>query len=138
MSRLIHTDGPGKRRSQLMRTGAELLRRLSQKRDVDNEAKDILALLVFTLREIAQGIDESTVAWEKRNYWFKIEEFRNNWHWAGQMAGELEAMLIAGDWANLPVAIAKLLPHFSDIKVMKYTRRQSLWQGCYETLLAEH
>ena len=33
MSRVINTDGPGKRRNQLMRTCAELLRRLSQKQE---------------------------------------------------------------------------------------------------------
>ena len=76
MSRVINTDGPGKRRNQLMRTCAELLRRLSQKQEIDADSKDMLALLTYCLREIEAGIDESALAWEKRDYWMKAEEFR--------------------------------------------------------------
>ena len=137
MSRVIHTDSPGKRRNQLMRTGAELLRHLSQKETVDEETKDMLALLVYTLREIADGIEESTVAWEKRNYWIKIEEFRQNWLWARQSACELETLLVRGNWPTLPTVLVRILPHFSDIKVTKFTRGETLWQGCYATLLEE-
>lgn len=135
MSRVINTDSPGKRRNQLMRTGAELMRYLSQKQDIDDEAKNMLALLVLTLREIADGIDESTVAWEKRNYWIKAEEFRRNWQWTAEMAAELETVLKKGEWHNLPPLMVRLLPYFADIKVTKFTRKPSLWHGCYDRLM---
>lgn len=138
MSRVINTDSPGKRRSHLMRTGAELLRHLSQKQDIDDEAKDMLALLIFSLQEIADGIERSTLAWEKRNYWMKVEEFRNNWNWTSKLAQELEAMVIDGEWHNLPTVMVKLFPYYSDITVSKFTRAPSLWQGCYTALRARH
>jgi hypothetical protein len=137
LGRVINTDGPGKRRNNLMRTAAELLRHLSQKRDIDDDARDMLALLVFCLKEIADGIDESTVAWEKRDYWIKAEEFRRRWQWTHQMAGELETMLVKADWQNLPPLMVKLFPYFSDIKVTKLTRKPSLWKGAYSRLIAE-
>jgi hypothetical protein len=138
MGRVINTDSPGKRRNQLMRTAAELLRHLSQKPDIDADAKNMLALLVFTLRSIADGIDESTVAWENRNYWIKSEEFRSNWRWTQELAIQLEKTLVKGDWQTLPQVMAQLLPHFSDIKVTKFTRGATLWEGCYNQLLDEH
>jgi hypothetical protein len=138
MSRVINTDGPGKRRNQLMRTCAELLRRLSQKQDIDSDSKDMLALLTYCLREIESGIDESALAWEKRDYWMKAEEFRQRWRWAGTLAGELEGLMKVANWHDIPVFMIKLLPHFSDIKINKYTRKETLWQGCYQRFIEDH
>lgn len=135
MSRVINTDSPGKRRNQLMRTAAELLRHLSQKPEIDEEAKDMLALLVFCLRQIDEGIDESARAWEKRDYWMKSEEFRQRWRWAGEMAAQLELIVAEQKWDQMPQMMIKLVPHFADITVNKFTRKPSLWKGAYERLL---
>ena len=137
MSRVINTNSPGKRRNQHMRTVAELLRHLSQKQEIDQEAKNMMALLVLILREIADGIEDSTLAWEKRNYWIKIEEFRNNWRWAGETAAELETIIINEEWHHLPTMLVKLLPYVNDITVVKFTRSKAIWQGCYDRLLDE-
>jgi hypothetical protein len=137
MSRVINTDGPGKKRNFHMRTAAELLRRLSQKSEIDDDARDMLAELVFTLREIDQGIDDSARAWEKRDYWMKAEEFRQKWGWAGRMADDVYSILISSDWARLPVLMTKLLPYFADIKITKYMRKESMWLGSYERLMSE-
>jgi hypothetical protein len=137
MGRVINTDSPGKRRNQLMRTAAELLRHLSQKNGIDADARDMLALLVSCLREISNGIDESTVAWEKRDYWIKAEEFRQRWSWTGKMADDLEDIIIQEDWGQLPPLMVSLFPYFADIKVTKFTRKPSLWKGCYQRLIEE-
>src|ERR1700682_3666355 len=47
MSRAINTDSVGKARNQHMRTAAEVIRRLSQKTELDAEVKDMAAQLVF-------------------------------------------------------------------------------------------
>jgi hypothetical protein len=137
MSRVINPDNPGKKRNQLMRTSAELLRRLSQKGTIDDEARDMLAMLVFCLREIDDGIEESSKAWEKRDYWMKAEEFRQRWMWAGKAADELKDVIFREDWAALPPMMLKLLPYFADIKITKYTRDESLWSNAYERLAEE-
>lgn len=137
MSRVINTDSPGKRRNQLMRTCAELMRHLSQKTDVDDETKDMLALLVICLRQIEAGIDESAQAWEKRDYWMKSEEFRQRWRWAGEMAEQLHMVVIEEQWGKMPEMMIKLVPHFADITVNKFTRKPSLWKGAYQRLLKE-
>lgn len=138
MSRIVNTDSIGKRRNQLMRTSAEMLRHLSQKQEIDDEAKDMLALLVFSLRDIADGVIEATRAWEKRNYWVKIEQFQQRWGWAGMMADQLERMIVNEQWQEMPNMMVKLLPKFADIKVTKFTRKPHEWHGCYEKLLSEH
>ncbi len=75
MSRVVNTDSVGKARNQHMRTAAEVMRRLSQKADLDDEAKDMVACLVYCFREIEDGIEEAMVAWEKRNYWISVRAF---------------------------------------------------------------
>lgn len=137
MSRVINTDNPGKRRNYQMRSAAELLRRLSQKGEIDADAKDMLAQLVFCLREIDEGIEESSKAWEKRDYWMKAEEFRQRWMWAGQAADELKDLIFSERWADLALMMAKLLPKFADIKINKYMRSESLWQSAYSRLAEE-
>ena len=137
MGRVINPDNPGKQRNQLMRTGAEILRRLSQKQDVDDEVRDMVSTLVFAFREIDEGIEQSAQAWEKRDYWIKAEEFRRRWQWAGQMADTLSSIVLGDRWNHLPPAIVKLLPYFADIKITKFTRNESTWRGAYERLTRE-
>jgi hypothetical protein len=136
MSRVIRVNGPGKQRNWLMRTSAEIIRRLSQKPSLDVEVKDMTAFMVFCLRGIEDGIDESTRAWEKRDYWLKAERFRTRWAWAGQAADDLGDMIRSDAWELLPDLLADLLPRFADIKVARFTRSPSLWQGAYSRLLS--
>ena len=137
MGRVINPDNPGKHRNQLMRTSAEILRRLSQKQNVDDDVRDMVAMLVFCFRDIDEGIDQSAQAWEKRDYWVKAEEFRQRWQWAGQMADNLSSIVLCDRWDLLPPTMVKLFPYFADIKITKFTRDENLWKGAYERLVRE-
>jgi hypothetical protein len=137
MSRVINTDSVGKQRNQQMRTAAELLRRLSQKATIDDEAHDMAAALVLCFKAIEDGIEEAMVAWEKRNYWNKVEEFRTQWTWVGIASAKLENMIRTGAWDQLPPYLMSLLSHFSDITITKFTRTADSWQGAYQKLLKD-
>lgn len=137
MSRVVNVDSVGKRRNQTRRTIAELLRRLSQKAAVDEDARDMLALIVFCLHEIDEGIEQSAAVWEGRDYWVKAERLRQRWRWAGSTATLLREILVADDRERIPLAIATLLPHFSDIRINRHVRRPELWRGCYRRLIEE-
>jgi hypothetical protein len=137
MGRVINTDSTGKKRNQNMRTAAEILRRLSQKGEVDAETKDMIAALVFCFREIDEGIEQSAQVWEKRDYWMKAEEFRQRWRWPGASADELASIVFSDNWQQLPQMMLKLLPLFKDIKITKLTRKESDWMGSYDRLMRE-
>jgi hypothetical protein len=134
---VINTDSTGKQRNQAMRTGAELLRHLSQKAQIDDEVKDMLAALIYALREIDEGIDSSAAAWEKRDYWMKADELRVRWEWTARMADQLTALVYDERWGDLPTMMVKLLPYFNEIKITKMTRKEDVWQGAYIRLLRE-
>ncbi len=136
MSRVVTADGVGTQRQRLRRTIAEALRHLMAKRQLDDEARDLAALIVFALREIDQGIEQTTAAWEKRDYYLKADRFRQEWLWVTAAAHEMESLLRQGAWERLPAALARLFPHFGDITINRMVRPKELWQGCYERLLA--
>jgi hypothetical protein len=137
MGRIINTESTGKHRNQMRRTIAELLRRLSTKQSVDQDVKDMLAMIVYCLREIEDGIDASVIAWEKRGYWIKAEGFRREWSWVSKQAGEIAELIYDESWDNLPQTLVGLFPKFADINVAKYTREPELWQGAHQRLIAE-
>jgi hypothetical protein len=137
MSRVINTSGPGKRRNQLRRTIAEILRQLMLKRQLDEEVKDMTATVVLALRGIAETIEESTIAWEKRNYFLKADRFRRSWEWTTVHADRLSKLVLDDGWDRLPRELAMLAPYFNDIRVVKFTRQPSDWQGNYSLLVQQ-
>ena len=134
MSKVINTNSPGTRRSQLRRTVAEILRQLMLKRELDEEAKDMAACVVFCLREISDTVETSTLAWEKRDYYVKADHFRRQWEWTLPAAQRLQTLILADDWEQLPQELASLAPYFSDIRVTKMTRSTDAWKSSYQRL----
>lgn len=136
MSRVIHVDNPGKRRNAARRSVAEILRHLSRKGQIDDEAKDMSAALVFLLTEIKATIDESAAAWEKRGYWMKVERFVRDWEWIPELVANLDDVIRHEAWDLLPELLAELSPHFDDIHIKTLTRKPAEWRGSYNRLIA--
>lgn len=134
MSRVITTDSVGKERRQLRRTIAEALRHLASKKEFDEESRDLTALIVFSLRRLEQGVDQTATAWEKRDYYLKADRFRLEWEWVEQTAYGLETALLLGRWEQVPEILTGLFPKFTDVTISRYTRSPDLWQGCYQRL----
>jgi len=136
MVRLIKTgETPAKKRHAYMRSCAEVLRLLAQRPTFDDEARDMTAFLVFTLRAIYQTIDESAHAWDERNYWKKAEGLREQWRWTRTAADDLEARIRAGRWNDVPPLLLDLVPYFNSITVTAITRDADWWCGALRALL---
>ncbi len=135
MSRVVQTASVGRERSQHRRTIAEALRRMVRKTSFDRESQDLAALIVFSLRGIERGVEQTATAWEKRDYFLKADRFRRQWAWVQDTAFELETALLLGQFDNIPPILGRLIPQFSDITVSRYTRSPDLWQGCYQRLV---
>ncbi len=135
MSRVINTADPGKRRNQCRRTIAEALRHLMFKREIDEEARDMAAAIVFALRDITESVEDAAAAWEKREYFLKADRFRMEWEWVAPAAQRLEKIILQGKWDALPTELASLVPRFADIRIAKMTRPPSAWKSSYRLLL---
>ena len=137
MSRVIHVDSPGKRRNQARRSIAEILRLLSRKGQIDDEARDMTALVVYCLRAVDEGIEASAEVWESRDYWLKADQLRDRWGWTGHAAARLEQLIRDDAWETLPAIMASLAEHFADIRITKMTRSAEAWTGAYDRLIDE-
>lgn len=135
MTRIIYTESPGKTRHHYRRSIAEMLRRLSQKDRIDQEAKDQAAVIVLCLQGIAETVDQTVGAWEKRDYWMKAERFQREWTWVDPMADKLAGIIHEGRWHDLPEVMAELFPRFGDITVKRMTRSEEFWERAYEKLM---
>jgi len=116
---------------------AEILRHLMFKRGVDDEVKDMTAALVYALRGIAESVEVTTDAWEKRDYYVKADRFRLEWEWVTPAAQRLTAIVREGRWEDLPRELAALAPRFADIRIAKMTRDPATWASSYERLMQE-
>ena len=120
-----------------MRSCAEVLRLLAQQSGFDEEAKDMVAFLVFNLRGIYQTIDESAHAWDERNYWKKAEGLREKWRWSRTAGDKLQKLALAGKWDDVPEVLVTLIPWFQGITIVKMTRDSDWWVGALQALRKE-
>ncbi|NJN54450.1 MAG: hypothetical protein HC804_06675, partial [Anaerolineae bacterium] len=102
MSRLIQIDNPTTVRNRNRRSIAEMLRLLIQKQKMDDEAKDMAATIVMLLHEIYVGVEQSAVAWEKKDYWLKAERFMRDWRWTLEIAADMDDVIRHEAWDLLP------------------------------------
>lgn len=137
MSRVININSPTAARNQCRRTIAEMMRRIGQKSQIDGEAKDMAATIVYMLREIGQGVEQTAVAWEKRGYWLKSERFLRDWEWTKEVGANFEDVIRHEAWDLLGELTMELFPRFSDIELKSMTRPAAIWQGAYQKLMAE-
>jgi hypothetical protein len=139
MARLVHTgETPAKRRHRHRRSCAEVLRLLAERdltRGFDREAKDMTAFLVWNLQAIYRTIDDSAATWDEKGYWRRAEQLRNRWLWAQTAARELEALLRADRWPEVPPKLVALLPRFQDVTVRSITRNADWWCGALRAVL---
>jgi len=137
LSRVINPDSVGKERTRLTKSIVLCIRELAKQSDVTAETKDQAAYIALALQAIADGIDVSVAAWEKRDYWVKADKFRMEWMWAGQVAAKLKAAVLTDDWATIAMLMPQIAQRFNKIEVSDNHRLGKPWTSAYQ-LLAFH
>lgn len=137
MSRLINTDSVGKERTRLSKAIVLCIRELAKQSQVTPDAKDQAAYIALALQAIADGIDVSVLAWEKRDYWVKADKFRMEWMWSGQYAAKMKEAVLSDDWATIAGLMPKIAEKFNKIEVSDNHRLGTPWSNAYK-LLALH
>jgi hypothetical protein len=139
MARIIKTGmTPAKKRRAHIRSCAEVIRLLAERTGFDDESRDMLAFLVFNLRDIYRTIDESAQAWDDRNYWKKSEALREKWRWTRTASEELKELVLEEKWQLIPPLLISLIPYFSDVNIQTITRGPDWWCGARRALVREN
>lgn len=134
MSRLLKPDHTGRMRERHRRTIAEGLALLAGKQGLDDEGRDVIAIIALSLLEIHRGIEESAGAWERRHYFLKAERLRAQWAWSERLARRLVGRLCAADWEGLCAVLRDLEFRFADVRVERITRSPNFWRGGHARL----
>jgi hypothetical protein len=134
MSRVINPDSAGKQRTQLCKAIVLAVRELARQKEVTPETRDLASFIAMALQIIADGIEVSVTAWEKRDYWIKADKFRMEWIWAGQIAEKMRASVLSEDWATVAMLSAQIAQKLAKVQVSENHRLGKPWVGSFKQL----
>jgi len=137
LSRLIKTETVGKDRTRLTKGIVLAVRELAKQTDVTTETKDLAAFIALALQTIADGIDESVAAWEKRDYWVKADRFRMEWMWTGQTAEKMKTAVLKDDWGTIAMLMPQIGTKLNKVQVSANHRLGKPWVGAYKRMKGE-
>ncbi len=110
------------------------VREVAKQSDPGPETRDLAAFIVLALATIAESIDVSVAAWEKRGYWVKADRFRMEWMWAGQYAEKMRTALLADDWATLAMMVVQVAGKLNKVNLPAGHRLGTPWVGAWDEL----
>ncbi len=135
MGNLINPDGVGKRRDRLVKATVVAMRELAGHKRVNDETRDLVAFLALTLKQVDDTIDETCKAWEKRDYWIKADQFRQQWAWTAPAVTKLEQAVLEDKWQLIPQVIPELARRLANVTPPKRNKDGTPWQGAFALLL---
>jgi len=134
MSRIINLESAGKERTRLARAIVLAVRELARQNGPSAESRDLAAYIALSLRAIADTIDVSVAAWEKRGYWVKADRFRMDWLWAGQFAEKIRLALLNENWGTVAALVARSAQKMNKVSVGENNRLGKPWAGAWQEL----
>ena len=134
MSRVINPDSAGKERTRLTKAIVITIRELAKQTEPNTEARDMASFIALALQTIAEGIDVSVAAWEKRNYWVKADRFRMDWDWTRRYGEAMRSAITTDDWAGVASSAAEIAMRVNNVKVPKRHKLGTPWVGAYAQL----
>ena len=134
MSRIIQTDGIGKRRNQLLRGIVISIRELMKQQVVDSSTRDLAAFISNALLAVHETVDLTVGPWEKRGYWVKADKFRLEWAWTQEIGTAMLEATKNEDWATIAAFSAQTGQRLSNIKVSDRHRMGKPWVGAWDRM----
>lgn len=107
------------------------LRVMAEKREIDEEGRDIAAFLIVALDEIWRSVNQSALAWEKRDYWVKADQFREQWRWVDRLAEQLKDALNSQSWDELVRGLTLLATKMGGVAIPKRMPTPRPWSGAW-------
>ena len=121
-------------RNRLMKSIVLAIRTLMQQGSPDKRSLDMAAYIVLALGKIDETINTAAVAWEKRDYWVKADQFRQEWAWIEPSQTRLKAAVVAQNWAEIGTEVVLVGQHLSKVRIAEKNRIGEPWVGAWEAL----
>lgn len=136
MSRVININDTGKERTQLTRGIVLALRELVKQTEPGQQTQDLAAFIALALEAIAETIDSSVEAWEKRGYWLKADRFRMEWAWTTNLGKNMRQAVTTQDWPQVAMTAAQVAQKLGNVDVPQRHRLGTPWVGAWNKLNA--
>ena len=132
MSRVIRVEAASRSRQRVLQGMALALRYAASSGATPADQPDLLAFLDLSLAELRRSVDETAAAWEKRGYWLKADQFRQDWRWADRIGDSLHSALDLGDLDRARVSGMELATPVHDVRLPASLVRSRPWVGAWE------
>ena len=136
MVRLVKSGSASKDRILLERGIVLALRELVHQSNPDDDTRDLIAYITLSLWAIAETIDESVDAWEKRGYWVKADRFRMEWSWTKNLGDAMYRSAIEDEWVSLAQISAQVGEKLKAVKIPQRHRMGAPWVGAWQRLIS--
>lgn len=137
MSRVVKLESAGKDRTQLSKYILLAIRELGGSSQDLNKSRDLVAYMIIALAQIAQTIDASVDAWEKRGYWVKADRFRMEWSWTQAKSDQLYKYLQEQNWDGIIQQVVQITQKLSSVKVPAKKPLVEPWHDAYKRMMSE-
>jgi hypothetical protein len=137
LGKIIHTTSATTQRDQSIRMIAYLLQELTATKRTGEETLDIAAFIFAHLKVISNSVDQTALAWEKRDYWVKADTFRRQWSWVERPLRSLEEILKRKDITALSGALKDLARVLPPPKTVQKKIATPPWPGFWKKLFSE-
>jgi hypothetical protein len=114
-----------------MQTLAHALTWAARSQDGAPVVREVAAFVILGLRQIAESVDQTATAWEKRDYWLKADRFRLEWLWVDHNLRRLDAALRAEDWSEVMAAFGDIAGQVSQVKIPQKMQPTRPWEGAF-------
>jgi hypothetical protein len=137
LSRVVKLESAGKDRTQLSKYILLAIRELGGSSQDLNKGRDLVAYMIIALAQIAQTIDASVDAWEKRGYWVKADRFRMEWSWTQAKSDQLYKYLQEQNWDGIIQQVVQITQKLSSVKVPAKKPLVEPWHDAYKRMMSE-
>ena len=134
MSRVINSDLPSQKRKKILVLISNSFSIIGNDNLSENDRNDLIAFIILSLSEIEKTITQTTAPWEKRAYWIKADQFRNEWQWVGEIKTRLMQSRSARGWVKIPTEIMMLAEKLKMVEPSKRLQEKNYWKGAYSVL----
>jgi hypothetical protein len=137
LGKIIHTTNASTQREQSIRMIAFVLPEFSKALRTEEEALDMGAFVFAHLKTITNSVDQTALAWEKRDYWVKADAFRRQWAWVDKPSHVLEECLRRKDVPSLARTLQELSHILPPPKTAQKKMRTTPWSGFWKNMFTE-
>jgi len=125
------TTTPAKIRTQYLKVILYLLNEFDHQKHSKHDTLDLIGLIYLTLLEVEKTMSATTLPWEKRGFWIKVEHFNEEWKWVVECKRSFVEAYQQNQWCENPEIPIRLLKDKLKEQTPLKATKQKIWPGAY-------